>query len=103
MSKRENKYQSELIKRIERLLPGCLVLKNDEHYLNGIPDLTILYCDHYAVLEVKKNLREVRDPGPNQTYYVNTILNMGGFADFICPETEDEVLHALQSAFHPRR
>ena len=41
----ERDYQSHLIKRIKALLPGCVVLKNDSSYLQGIPDLVIFYGD----------------------------------------------------------
>lgn len=103
MARRENEYQSKLIKRIESRFPGCLVLKNDEWYIPGVPDLTVLYGESYAVLEVKRDSDEMRRPGPNQTYYVDLIVSMGGFACFIYPQNEEEVLDALQSAFESRR
>jgi hypothetical protein len=103
VNKRENDYQSYLIKRIEELFPGCLVLKNDEQYLQGIPDLTVLYGSRYAVLEVKRNEREARNPQPNQEYYVDLVNDMGSFADFVYPENENEVLRALQHAFESGR
>jgi len=99
MAKLERDYQGGLIKRIETRFPNCLVLKNDEQYLPGIPDLTILYGSRWAVLEVKKNMREILDPGPNQSYYVDLLNDMGGISDFICPENEDEVLNEIQRAF----
>jgi hypothetical protein len=99
VGKRENEYQAGLIKRIETRFPGCLVLKNDEQYIQGIPDLTILYRDRYAMLEVKRSEREVLDPEPNQDYYINLIWGMGSFSSFIFPENEEEVLDALQRSF----
>ena len=42
---RENKFQAKLIKDIESRFPGCIVIKNDANYIQGIPDLTVLYED----------------------------------------------------------
>jgi hypothetical protein len=49
----ENKYQAKLIKKLKRLFPGCVVLKNDSAYIQGMLDLTVLYRDRWATLEVK--------------------------------------------------
>ena len=53
-AKVEREYQAKLIKRIKELLPGCVVMKNDPEYIQGIPDLTVLYHDKWATLEVKR-------------------------------------------------
>lgn len=93
--KNENEYQGELIKRIEALIPGCLVLKNDPNYIQGIPDLLILYHDKWAVLEVK---RSAKDPHrPNQDYYINT-FGEWVYSAFVFPENEEEILYELQRA-----
>lgn len=97
MARKERDYQSGLIKRIESRFPGCIVLKNDEQYLQGIPDLTIFWGDRYVLLEVKRSLHEVFQP--NQRYYLDLFNNMGGFAGCICPENEEEVLNEVQRAF----
>lgn len=99
MGKRENSYQYDLIRRIEALLPGCIVLKNDEQYLQGIPDLTVLYGPYYALLEVKRSIIEMARPRPNQEYYLRKVAEMHGFSAFIYPEIEDEVLDEIQRAF----
>lgn len=100
MARMERDYQGGLIKRIESRFPGCIVLKNDEQYLQGIPDLTIFYGSRYAILEVKRNLEEIfKQSQPNQAYYINTFVQMGGIADYICPENEEEVLDEVQRAF----
>lgn len=99
MGKRENEYQSGLIKRIQALLPECLILKNDEQYIQGIPDLTVLYGPWYALLEVKRDKKEMERPRPNQEYYLEHVSAMGAFSSFIYPEIEEEVLNALQQAF----
>ena len=97
---KENKFQSELIKDIKRLFPGCLVLKNDPNYIQGIPDLLILYGKRWAALECKRSATAtVR---PNQSYYVKR-MNKMSFSRFIFPENKEEVLRELQSAFKSRR
>jgi hypothetical protein len=91
----ENEYQAGLIKRIQNRLPGCLILKNDPNYVQGILDLTVFYGPKWAMIEVKAS--EKSKERPNQRYYVKRMSEMG-FAAFIYPENEEEVLNALQSA-----
>lgn len=92
----ENAYQAKLIKKIERRFPGCMVLKNDPLYQQGILDLTVLYGDRWASLEVKASARSRVQP--NQDYFVEQLNGMS-FAAYIYPENEEEVLNALQQAF----
>jgi hypothetical protein len=92
----ENKYQAGLIKRLEALFPGCIILKNDPGYKQGMLDLTILWQKFWASLEVKDSARA--QVQPNQEYYVRRLDDMS-FAAFIYPENEAEVLSALQQAF----
>lgn len=98
MAKRENEYQAKLIKKIEQRFPGCFVMKNDEQYRQGTPDLTVLHGDSWAVLEVKRDEEELKKPIPNQAHYVDRLDKMG-FAAFIYPSNEQEVLDALQRSF----
>lgn len=93
---RESKFQSDLIKEIKKIFPGCFVLKNDAKYIQGFPDLTILYRDRWAVLECKRGKNESHQP--NQDFYVMKLDEMG-FARFIYPENKEEVLRELQRAF----
>lgn len=93
---REREYQSHVINRLQSLFPGCLILKNDPTYIQGVPDLSIFWGSHWAMLEVK--LSHDSPEQPNQRYYVET-LNEMSFAAFIFPEVEDGVIDALQSAF----
>ncbi len=102
MTKREADYQSNLIERLELEFPGCFVMKNDEQYRQGVPDLTVLYGERWAVLEVKRSIREMSRLRPNQGYYIDT-LNRMGFAAFVYPENEDEVFDALQRALQSGR
>lgn len=88
----ERTYQAELIKRLRELFEGCLILKNDSSYMQGVPDLIILYHDRWAMLEIK--LSKDAAYQPNQAYYVSE-LNRMSFAAFIYPEIEEEVLHDL--------
>jgi len=93
---RENQFQAQLIVKLKKIFPGCVVLKNDPNYIQGFPDLMVLYHDRWACLECKRGLNApVR---PNQRYYVDQ-LNEMSFARFISPENEREVLDELQHAF----
>lgn len=96
----ENYYQAKLIRKLHRLYPDCMIMKNDTNYLQGIPDITILFEDKWAVLEIKDY--ENAPVQPNQEWYVAQ-LNMMSFSAFIYPENEEEVLDALQQTFRPRR
>ena len=97
---RESAFQGELIRELKDLFPGCIVLKNDSGYIQGFPDLTILYNDMWAVLECKRSLREPYKP--NQEFYLEILEDMS-FASMICPENKEAVLNELQFAFSPRR
>lgn len=91
---KENVYQSQLIQRIKKRFHGCIVLKNDPNYIQGVPDLLVLYKDKWFALEVKAS--KGSNVRPNQDYYVKT-LNRMSFASFIFPENEEEVLDAIQA------
>jgi len=96
----ETTYQNKVIKKLRRLFPDAIILKNDPGYLQGVPDLVILVQDRWATLEVKTSAKATRRP--NQEYYVEVMDNMS-FSAFICPENEDEVLDALQQTFRASR
>lgn len=96
---RENVYQAKVIKRLRKEFPGCMILKNDSGYMQGIPDLIILYGSYWAMLEVK--VSETAEFQPNQAYYVSELNHMS-FAAFIYPENEDEVFRDLQQSLAPR-
>ena len=93
----ENKFQSKLIKELKKEFPGCMVLKNDPTYLQGVPDLLVLYKDKWASLECKKSATAKHQP--NQDYYVDKMNEMSHSA-FIYPENKDEVLDNLRKAFN---
>lgn len=92
----ERDFQAKLIKEIKDIFDGCIVMKNDSSYIQGIPDLLVLYKNKWASLEVKKNARASRRP--NQEYYVERMNNMS-FSRFVCPENKDEVMHDLHLYF----
>ena len=95
MGKRENKFQADLIKDIKTRFEGCVVLKNDPNYKQGIPDLTILHNDRWAALECKDEANASHQP--NQDYYISKMNGMS-YARFVSPENEEEVLSELQQA-----
>ncbi len=96
MDKLERDFQAGLIKELKQRFDGCIITKLDSSYVQGIPDLLILYKDKWATLECKKNSGAKRQP--NQKYYVD-IMNEMSFSRFICPENKEDVLNDLQQAF----
>ena len=92
----ESKFQSQLIRKIKNEFPGCMVLKNDPTYLQGIPDLTVFCGNKWAALEVKKSKNASHRP--NQNYYVDK-MNRMSYATFVYPENEKEVLAELHKKF----
>ena len=95
MSK-ESQFQARLIQKLKAMFPGCIVLKNDANYIQGFPDLTLLWKERWALLECKRTSEAHKQP--NQQYYIDR-GNELSFARFISPENEEEVLHDLQQAF----
>lgn len=93
----ENEFQAKLIKELKKEFPGCMVLKNDPTYIQGVPDLLVLYKDKWASLEAKKSATAKHQP--NQDYYVNKMNEMSHSA-FIYPENKDEVLDDLRKTFN---
>lgn len=97
----ESNYQQLLREKLEKIFPGCLVLKNDPNYLQGFPDLTVFYKNRWAVFEVKKDISELSKNTAsirNQRFYIQKLDKMS-FARFIYPQNEEEVLNELQQAF----
>ncbi len=92
----ERDFQAGLIAELKRMFAGCIVLKTDADYIQGIPDLLILYNDKWAMLECKRSANAKRQP--NQEYYVDK-ANAMSFSRFVYPENKEEVLHELQQTF----
>lgn len=100
MGKLERDFQRELIADLKRMFKGCIILKNDPTYIQGIPDLIILYGKRWASLEVKKS--RTASHRPNQEYYVELMDDMS-FSRFIYPENKEEVLYELQETLFSGR
>ena len=97
MAKPESGFQAKLIKEIYEIFgqDECIVMKTDPNYIQGIPDLLILYKDRWALLECKKD-RDAEHQ-PNQDWYVEW-LNSLSYSSFIFPENKEAVLYELQQA-----
>ena len=83
-------------RRLKTAFPDCIVLKNDPTYIQGIPDLTILYNNKWATLECKESQRAHHRP--NQDYYVD-IMNGMSFSAFVYPENQEEIINKLIEYF----
>lgn len=91
--KLERDFQSnDLIPRLRKEFPGCIILKNDTRYRQGIPDLTLFYQDRWAWLEVKSHIDAEYEP--NQEYYLAQAHQMS-FGRMICPENMEAVITEL--------
>ena len=98
---KESVFQHQLIKQLKTEFPGCVVLKNDANYIQGFPDLTVLFSDgRWATLECKRF--DQASKRPNQQYYVNK-LNQMSFSRFISPDNEKDVIYELHQTFGTRR
>ena len=97
---KENEFQADFIKELKYEFPGCIVLKNDANYMQGIPDTLVLYKDKWAAFEIKR--KENATHRPNQDYYIN-LMNSMSFAKFVYPENKEEILDELQRSFRVRR
>ena len=96
---KESKFQSDLIKELKKRFKGCIVIKIDPTFIQGFPDLLILYKAKWAALECKKTAKASKRP--NQSYWVK-LLNKLSFASFIYPENKNQVLNKLTSFFNKK-
>ena len=95
-SKLERNFQSDLIRELKIIFPSCIITKLDSSYIQGIPDLLILYNDKWAALECKKDTKAKKQP--NQEHYID-ILNKMSFSRLVEPNNKEEVLNELQQSF----
>src|SRR5699024_7699727 len=93
---RESTFQSRLIKRLKREFPGCIVLKTDPNFIQGFPDLLVLFGSRWAALECKRSASASHRP--NQEFYIARLHSMS-YSSFVYPENEEQVFHDLQQAF----
>ena len=98
--KHERDFQPDVIKALYERFPGCIVLKNDPAYLQGIPDLSVFYKDRWAMLEVKDSADAPYRP--NQEFYLKMCNDMS-YGATIYPENMEDILNDLQQTFEPRR
>lgn len=92
----ERDFQAWLIKELKRRFVDCIVIKTDPTYIQGLPDLLILYNDKWAALEVKRSASASHQP--NQDFYIEKMNDMS-FAEFIWPEIANDILDALEDYF----
>ena len=97
---KESAFQAKLIREIKKRFPGAIVLKNDPNYIQGFPDLTVLYKDRWAVLEIKQS--EKSSHQPNQDFYILQADKMS-VGRFVYPENMMEVLDDLARSFQVSR
>nr|DAU60329.1 MAG TPA: hydrolase [Caudoviricetes sp.] len=97
---KESVFQAKLIREIKKRFPGAIVLKNDPNYIQGFPDLTVLYKDRWAVLEIKQS--EKASHQPNQDFYILQADKMS-VGRFVYPENMMEVLDDLARSFQVSR
>lgn len=93
---KESKFQHDVITEIKKRFPGSIVMKTDSTYIQGIPDLLVLYGSKWASLEVKRSAKEAHRP--NQDYYVESMNDMS-YSAFIFPENREEILDGLSEYF----
>ena len=93
---KESDFQGTLIKDIKKRFPGCIVLKNDPNYIQGIPDLSIFYKNKWAALECKRSENEPFRP--NQKFYIQKMNSMS-YASVIYPENKEDILNEIQQSF----
>ena len=96
----ERNFQAELIRELKRRFSGCIVTKLDSGHIQGIPDLLVLWGEHWAALECKQSQAARRQP--NQEYYVRRMNDMS-FSRFIFPENKEEILNELEQTFRAAR
>lgn len=94
--KRECDFQRSLIAELKQRFENCMVIKLDANYIQGIPDLLILFGKNWATLECKQS--RMATHRANQDYYVNRMNEMS-FSRIIFPENKEEVLNELEQAF----
>lgn len=94
--KLERTFQAALIRELKKIFTGCLVIKMDPTYIQGLPDLLVLHGGKWASLECKRSPKS--STRPNQEYYVGLMDKMS-FSRFISPANKEEVLLDLQQAF----
>lgn len=96
---RESEFQGRVRNDLKNMFPGCIILKNDPSYQQGIPDYLLLWGPYWAALEIKRDASAPYQP--NQEWFLNQ-MNTMSFAATIHPGNQEEVYRGLQQAFGGR-
>lgn len=92
----EGEFKGKLKRELMQRFPGAIITQLDPTYLQGAPDILILWGNKWATLECKRSSKAAKRP--NQEYWV-TKLNEMSFSAFIFPENKEAVLDELERAF----
>lgn len=95
-TKLEKEFEAKFVERLEEEFPGCMIIKGNSTFRQGVPDRLLLHEDHWAFLEFKRE--ENSDRQENQDYYIEKFNDMS-YAAFVDPDNADEVIREIQSAF----
>lgn len=93
----EGTYRSKLIKKLKVHFPGLIVLHNNPNQIKGIPDLTLLYHNRYAMLETK--MAPNSSKRPNQDTWISYFERQGAFSAFVNASNEKEIINELRRYF----
>ena len=101
MATTEGNFKKNLIKKIKKEFPDCIITKLEADHTNGLPDVLILRGSKWATLEAKADESEVGKERKNklaQDYYVAKMNNMS-YSSYVYPQNEKEVLDELKVHF----
>lgn len=90
----EREFQAKVISELKERYKGCVIIKNDANYIQGFPDLLILYRDTWIALEVKQSANAHYQP--NQKWWLECLSTMS-LATTIYPENKDIVFNAIDN------
>lgn len=95
----ERDYQNKILKpRIKSVLPGCIIMKNDEQQMSGIPDLVIFYKNKYAMIECKRSAKA--SFRPNQEHYIQKFHEWGTLSIVSYPENLEWTIEQVTEYFN---
>lgn len=88
----ESDFKAKISQEIQERYPEAIILRIDPTFVQGFPDILILYGRCWAALEAKRSKKaSIR---PNQPYYVDLTDQMS-FGAFIFPENKEDVFARL--------
>lgn len=93
----ESSYQRHLKGKLDKIPDSWFVVKEAKS-IRGIPDIIGVVRGRFVALEVKRSEQEARENVGRivlQKYVIEQINKAGGFACFVYPENEEEVLRLL--------